>query len=87
MTQETKDGIALRFKGTVVYHISKPEISVQRFDFSQGKGQLELNHLIANVCLGELRDKVSHMEMEACINERKTTLTESVSQLKSLKFS
>ena len=80
MTQETKDGIALRFKGIVVYHISKPEISVQRFDFSEGKGELELNHLIANVCLGELRDTVSHMSMEACVNERKTTLTDSVAK-------
>jgi regulator of protease activity HflC (stomatin/prohibitin superfamily) len=79
MTQETKDGIGLRFKGIVVYHIQNPEISAQRFDFSDNKGQEEINHLISNVCLGELRDKVSHMSMDACINERKTTLTDAVS--------
>jgi len=78
MTQESKDGIGLRFKGIVVYHIENPEISAQRFDFSDNKGQEEINHLIGNVCLGELRDKVSHMSMDACINERKTTLTDAV---------
>ncbi len=79
MTQETKDGIALRFKGIVVYHIQNPEVSAQRFDFSEAKGQEDINHLIGNVSLGELRDKVSHMSMDDCINERKTTLTDAVS--------
>ncbi len=79
MTQETKDGIALRFKGIVVYHIQNPEVSAQRFDFSEVKGQEDINHLIGNVSLGELRDKVSHMSMDDCINERKTTLTDAVS--------
>ena len=78
MTQETKDGIGLRFKGIVVYHIEQPELSSQGFDFSGDKGPQEINRLIANVCLGELRDKVSHMSMEACINERKTTLTNAI---------
>ena len=79
MTQESKDGIPLRFKGIVVYHIEHPEIAAQRFDFSDNKGPKDINHLIGNVALGELRDKVSHMSMDACINERKTTLTDAVS--------
>ncbi|MDF1881087.1 hypothetical protein JHD50_07175, partial [Sulfurimonas sp. MAG313] len=79
MTQETKDGIPLRFKGIVVYHVEHPEISAQRFDFSGDTGTNDINKLIGNVALGELRDKVSHMSMDACINERKTTLTDAVS--------
>jgi hypothetical protein len=55
MTQESKDGIPLRFKGIVVYHIEKPEIAARRFDFSDGEGPKEINHLIENVSLGELR--------------------------------
>lgn len=78
MTQESKDGIGLRFKGIVVYHIENPEISAQRFDFSDNKGQEEINHLISNVCLGEVRDTVSHLSMDACINGRKTTLTDAI---------
>ncbi|QSZ42171.1 hypothetical protein GJV85_08615 [Sulfurimonas aquatica] len=79
MTQESKDGIALRFKGIVVYHIDKPEVAAQRFDFSND-GRAEINHLLANVSLGELRDKVSHMNMQDCINERKTTLKDAIVQ-------
>ena len=78
MTQESKDGIALRFKGIVVYHIDHPEIAAQQFNFSEDNGPQEINHLIANVSLGELRDKVSHMNMDACMNERKTTLTDAI---------
>mgnify|MGYP002629967614 CR=1 FL=1 len=78
MTQESKDGIPLRFKGIVVYHIDNPEIAAQRFDFSDEKGPQEINRLIGNVSLGELRDKVSHMNMDTCINERKTTLTDAI---------
>lgn len=80
MTQETKDGISLRFKGIVVYHISNPELSALKFDFSSEKGINEINRIIANVSLGELRDKVSHMSMESCINERKTTLSQAITQ-------
>ena len=76
MTQETKDGIPLRFKGIVVYHIEHPEIAAKLFNFSDDNGPKEINHLISNVSLGELRDQVSHMTMDACINERKTTLTD-----------
>ena len=80
MTQETKDGIGLRFKGIVVYNIKTPEISAKNFNFSDHNGLVQINHLIANVCLGELRDKVSHMSMDECINERKTTLTDAIIQ-------
>jgi len=80
MTQETSDGIALRFKGIVVYHISNPEIAAQKFDFSAEEGLAQINHFISNVSLGELRDKVSHMKMDECINERKTTLTDAITQ-------
>ena len=80
MTQETKDGISLRFKGIVVYHISNPELSALKFDFSSEKGINEINRIIANVSLGELRDKVSHMSMESCVNERKTTLSQAITQ-------
>jgi hypothetical protein len=34
MTQESVDGIPLRFKGMVLYRISAPEIVASRFDFS-----------------------------------------------------
>ncbi|QOY53209.1 SPFH domain-containing protein [Candidatus Sulfurimonas baltica] len=78
MTQESKDGIPLRFKGIVIYHVENPEIVAQRFDFSENKGLTDINNLIANVSLGELRDKVSHMDMDACIDERKTTLTDAI---------
>ena len=78
MTQESKDGIPLRFKGIVIYHIENPEIAAQRFDFSENKGLTDINNLIANVSLGELRDKVSHMDMDACVDERKTTLTDAI---------
>ena len=80
MTQETSDGIALRFKGIVVYHIDRPEIAAQKFDFSAEDGPSQINHFISNVCLGELRDTVSHMKMQECINERKTTLTDAITQ-------
>ena len=49
MTQESKDGIPLRFKGIAVYHIEHPEIAAQRFDFSEDNGPQEINHLISNV--------------------------------------
>jgi len=38
MTQETKDGIGLCFKGIVVYNIVSPEVSAQHFDFSSEDG-------------------------------------------------
>ena len=42
MTQETKDGIPLRFKGIVVYHIKQPEIAAKLFNFSDDNGPKEI---------------------------------------------
>jgi hypothetical protein len=78
MTQESLDGIPLRFKGIVVYRISNPEIAAKRFDFSGGHGHEEIKTMISHVCLGELRATVSRMTMKDCIEQRKTTLTDAV---------
>jgi SPFH domain / Band 7 family len=77
MTQETKDGIPLRFKGGVVHRIVRPEIAAGLFDFSDS-GVSAIADLIRQSCLGELRDLVSRMTMNECIEGRKTTLTESL---------
>ena len=74
-TQETQDGIPLRFKGTVVYRIVDPEAAARLFDFSSGDGAGEITTLLTHLCLGELRDAVSHMTMVECIEQRKTTLS------------
>jgi hypothetical protein len=78
MTQETRDGIPLRFKGIVILRIVRPEAAAQLFDFTSPEGLETMKALIGNACLGELRDRVSHMTMQQCIEERKTTLTEAV---------
>ena len=78
MTQESLDGIPLRFKGIVVYRISVPEVAAKRFDFSRGRGHEEIKSMISHVSLGELRATVSHLTMKDCIEQRKTTLTDSV---------
>lgn len=78
MTQESVDGIPLRFKGIVVFRISTPEIAAKRFDFSKGCGHEEIKSMISHVCLGELRATVSHLTMKDCIEQRKTTLTDAV---------
>jgi hypothetical protein len=73
-TQETHDGIPLRFKGIVVYRVTDPIAAAQQFDFSDG-GPRSIGTLLAHVSLGELRHAVSHMTMTECIEERKTTLS------------
>lgn len=73
-TQETKDGIPLRFKGTVIYRITDPAAAARQFDFSAGDGLVQISTLLIHVCLGELRHTVSHMTMLECIEQRKTTL-------------
>jgi len=78
MTQESLDGIPLRFKGIVVYRISAPEVAAKRFDFSQGGGHEEIKSMISHVSLGELRATISHLTMKDCIEQRKTTLTDAV---------
>ncbi len=74
-TQETKDGIPLRFKGIVVYRITEPTAAAQLFDFNGPSGVDQVNALLTHVALGELRHTVSHMTMVECIEQRKTALT------------
>ncbi len=78
MTQESRDGIPLRFKGIVIYRVVDPVAAVRSFRFAGDDGHRQIKELVADVCLGELRDVVSHMTMKACIEERKTTLTDAV---------
>ena len=78
MTQETADGIPLRFKGSAVYRVVDPVAAALAFDFEAGMGSERLRGLVSSVCLGELRDVVSHMSMKDCIEQRKTTLTSAV---------
>jgi hypothetical protein len=80
MVQETADGIPLRFKGSVVYHVVDPVAAALAFTFEGESGSRRLRGLVADVCLGELRDVVSHMTMRSCIEERKTTLTSAVAK-------
>jgi hypothetical protein len=74
-TQETKDGIPLRFKGIIIYRITEPIAAAQLFNFSDDAGVEEIDTLLTHVCLGELRHAVSHMTMTECIEQRKTTLS------------
>lgn len=78
MTQETKDGIPLRFKGIVIYRVVQPEVAARHFDFTRGTGHEEIKTLINHLCLGKLRAVVSHLTMAECIEQRDTTLTSSV---------
>lgn len=77
-TQETRDGIPVRFKGIVIYRITDPIAAAQLFDFTAGHGTGQINELLTHVALGELRHAVSHMTMVQCIEQRKTTLSEVV---------
>lgn len=83
MTQETKDGIPLRFKGIVIYRIVDPVTVAKSFNFYgvkgvDNRGLEEINQLINNICLGELRSVVAGMTMAECIENRKTILTAAV---------
>ncbi len=77
-TQETRDGIPLRFKGIVLYRITDPVAAARLFDFARPGGIGEINTMLVHVALGELRHAVSHMSMVECIEGRKTTLSEVV---------
>lgn len=79
-TQETKDGIPLRFKGIVIYRVTDPVVAASLFDFTGGDGIAQISTLLAHVSLGELRHAVSHMTMSECIEQRKTTLTTVVTE-------
>jgi hypothetical protein len=74
-TQETRDGIPLRFKGIVIFRITDPGAAARLFDFSSGLGVGQISTLLTHICLGELRHAVSHMTMAECIEQRKTTLS------------
>jgi hypothetical protein len=74
-TQETRDGIPLRFKGIVIYRITDPVAAAGRFDFTDGTAIGRISGLLTDVVLGELRDAVSHMTMAECIEQRKSTLS------------
>lgn len=74
-TQETKDGVPLRFKGTFIYRITDPVATAAMFDFTKGDGTAQITTLLTHVCYGELRHAVSHMTMVECIEQRKTTLS------------
>lgn len=74
-SQETSDGIPLRFKGIVIYRITDPIAAARLFDFSAGEGIAQVGNLLTHVVLGELRHAVSHMTMVDCIEQRKTTLS------------
>jgi SPFH domain / Band 7 family len=74
-SQETSDGIPLRFKGIVIYRITDPIAAAQVFDFSSATVVFQISSLLTHVVLGELRDAVSHMTMVECIEQRKTTLS------------
>jgi hypothetical protein len=74
-TQETRDGIPLRFKGIIIYRITDPMAAARLFDFSDPAGIGQITTLLTHVCLGELRHAVSHMTMVECIEQRKSTLS------------
>ena len=74
-TQETRDGIPLRFKGIIQYRVTDPVAAARQFDFDRATGVDQISSLLTHVCLGELRHTVSHMTMIECIEGRKTTLS------------
>lgn len=80
LTQESSDGIPLRFKGMAIYRVVDPVAAAAAFDFVGGQGHEQIQRLVGHICMGELRDVVSKMPMKACIEERKTTLTQAVEQ-------
>jgi hypothetical protein len=78
MTQESRDGIPLRFKGLVVYRVVTPDLTAQLFNFADSNGHAAIQALISHICLGELRAVVAQMTMAECVEQRKTTLTDTV---------
>jgi SPFH domain/Band 7 family protein len=79
-TQETRDGIPLRFKGIVIYRITDPVAAAAQFDFTLPSASDGISELLTDLCLGELRHAVSHMTMVECIEQRKTTLSDVVTK-------
>jgi hypothetical protein len=75
-TQETRDGIPLRFKGIIIYRVTDPVAAARQFDFGSEAGLGQVTSQLSHLVLGELRDAVSHMTMVECIEQRKTTLSQ-----------
>lgn len=84
MTQESADGISLRFKGIVLYHVHEPVRAARVFGFAGGIGFGMVSGFIAEICLGELRGAAASLTMQACVTQRKTTLTDAVEKALSL---
>jgi hypothetical protein len=61
-----------------VYHVGDAEAAARQFDFSAGEGHGQIKALLSHVCLGELRAAVSGLTMDECVQQRKTTLTDTV---------
>ena len=80
LTQESKDGVPLRLKGIVLYRVVDPVAAATAFPFAEGGGGAQIRQLVEHVCLGELRDVVSRLTMQICIEERKTTLSQAVAE-------
>lgn len=80
MTQETRDGIPLRFKGIVIYRVVRPELAARLFDFTEAQGHEQIQSLISQLCMGELRAVAAGLTMQECIEGRKTTLTEAIAE-------
>ncbi|MCE1245859.1 MAG: hypothetical protein LWY06_04360 [Firmicutes bacterium] len=78
MTQQSSDGISMRFKGILIYRVSDPLAAAKLFNFSDPQGIERISQAVNHLCLGELRHIVSNMTMDRCITERKTTLTDGV---------
>src|SRR5436190_22861779 len=58
MTQESKDCIPLRFKGIAIYHIAGAELAARQFNFTSKRCIDEINTLVNEICLGDLRATV-----------------------------
>ncbi|HXI45553.1 MAG TPA: SPFH domain-containing protein, partial [Candidatus Acidoferrales bacterium] len=52
-TQETRDGIPLRFKGIIVYRVTDPLTAARLFDFGHD-GVAQITTLLTHISLGEL---------------------------------
>jgi hypothetical protein len=76
LSQETRDGIPLRFKGLVIYRVARPERTARLFDFTGDEGHQQICSQIRHICLGELRAVVAGMTMDECIEQRKTVLSQ-----------
>jgi len=77
MTQETRDGIPLCFKGVVTYRVVDPVAAATMLDFT-GAGLERIRAVISHTCLNELRATAARLAIGACIEQRRTTLIDAV---------